>query len=335
MPLTDLNLDELHDYRPEVFEPADFDAFWLDTLSEARSAAGEVPAVPIANKLAGIDTFDLTYPGYGGSPVRGWLHVPKGVSGPLPTVVQYLGYSGGRGFPFSHLKWVQAGYAHVVMDTRGQGWAAGGHSVTPDSAVQAGTNHAPGFMTSGITDPHTYYYRRVLTDAARLLEVARDHEAVDSERIVVTGVSQGGGIALAVAGFAGLLGIELAGVAPDVPFLCHFRRGVDISPTDPYREIARYLAGWRAHADAAFNTLGYMDGVNFGRRATAPALFSVALMDDICPPSTVFAAYHAYGTAAVTPPPKRIEVYPFNGHEGGEDHHVDAQLDWLADRLIR
>ena len=55
-----------------------------------------------------------------------------------------------------------------------------------------------------------------------------------------------------------------------------------------------------------------MDGLNFAPRATAPALFSVGLMDEICPPSTVFAAYNHYAG------PKDIRVWSFNGHEAGE-----------------
>ena len=58
-------------------------------------------------------------------------------------------------------------------------------------------------------------------------------------------------------------------------------------------------------------TLSYFDGAVLARSAKAPALFSVGLMDDICPPSTVYAAFNAYGG------PKEIREYPFNDHEGG------------------
>jgi cephalosporin-C deacetylase len=54
-------------------------------------------------------------------------------------------------------------------------------------------------------------------------------------------------------------------------------------------------------------------------------LFSVALQDDVCPPSTVYAAYNAYGG------PRQIIEYPFNDHEGGEGFQRQAQLGWLAD----
>jgi len=73
-----------------------------------------------------------------------------------------------------------------------------------------------------------------------------------------------------------------------------------------------------------FNTLAYFDGMHFAPRATSPALFSVALMDDTCPPSTVFAAYNQYAG------PKEITVWPYNGHEGGETFQSIEKLRFLA-----
>ena len=328
MAMFDLPLADLQSYRPEVAEPADFDTFWSSTLQEARSVDLAATAVPVDNKLALVDSYDLTYAGAGGTPVRAWLHVPAGTTEPLPTVVQYHGYSRGRGLAHSSTLWAQAGYAHLVMDTRGQGWRAGGSSETADADPAAGTNHAPGFMTVGILDPATYYYRRVYTDAVRLLEVTQDHPLLDARRVLVTGGSQGGGLALAAAGLAPLAGIDLVGAAPDVPFLCHFERAVSLVDSHPYGEIVQYLAGWRQHVTQAFATLSYFDGVNFARRAQCPALFSVGLMDTVCPPSTVYAAFNHYAHAE-----KQIEVYPFNNHEGGEDHQTARQLDWFAERF--
>jgi len=135
-------------------------------------------------------------------------------------------------------------------------------------------------------------------------------------------------IAMAVLAAAGLVP-DLLGVMPDVPFGCHFRRAVDVSNREPYTEITTYLSVHRQHAAAAFRTLSYLDGVSFARRATAPALFSVGLMDPICPPSTVYAAYNHYGELAGGVD-KNIEVYPFNEHEGGGGHQFSRQLPWLT-----
>jgi cephalosporin-C deacetylase len=49
-------------------------------------------------------------------------------------------------------------------------------------------------------------------------------------------------------------------------------------------------------------------------------------MDDICPPSTVFAAYNHYAG------PKEMRVWPFNRHEGGESFQNEAKLQFLQQR---
>ncbi|PSK66886.1 Cephalosporin-C deacetylase [Micromonospora sp. MH33] len=173
------------------------------------------------------------------------------------------------------------------MDTRGQGsgWSRGD---TPDLAG-AGPQ-APGMATRGIEDPRRYYYRRFLTDAVRAVDAARRLPAVDPGRVAVLGHSQGGGAALAAAALVP----DLRAAVAYVPFLCDIPRAVTVTDAHPYREIRDYLAVHRDREEAALRTLGYVDGVAFARRAGVPARLSVALMDEIVPPSTVFAAVNAY-----------------------------------------
>ncbi|MDN5726735.1 MAG: acetylxylan esterase [Propionibacteriales bacterium] len=330
MPLFDLPADKLAEYRPDLPVPEDLERFWRETIAEAREHDVMIGCDEINNRLRLVDTYDLTYAGFDGAPIRAWLHLPTGATEPLPTVISYCGYSGGRGFPFDDTVFAQAGYAQLIMDTRGQSYYQGGWAATPDPWPRAGVNHAPGWMTSGISDPREYYYRRVFTDGLRLLEAARSLPQVDNNRIAITGRSQGGGITLAVAGLAGLHDIPLVGAAPDVPFLCDFPRATTITGHAPYSEISTYLKGFRDHHDQAYATLSHFDGAILGRWATAPALFSVGLMDPSCPPSTVYAAYNWYGDKVSD---KQIEIYPHNEHDGGGSYQVLASLDWLAERL--
>ncbi|MGC9500161.1 acetylxylan esterase [Streptomyces sp. WG7] len=320
MPLTDLPLAQCLALRPDLDEPADLDAFWDQTLSEARTHATPPVFTPVETGLTQVTTYDATVPGFAGEPVRGWLHLPAGASGPLGCVVEYLGYGRGRGLPHEQVLWANAGYAHFIMDTRGQGWSTAGGD-TPDTAALNGT--VPGFLTRGVESPHDHYYRRVFTDAVRCVDAVRAHPAVDPDRVAVTGVSQGGGIALAVAGLVP----GLAGVLPDVPFLCDIRRAASITGLPPYTEVAEYLRLHRDRTETVFTTLSYVDAALLAARATAPALFSIAMMDEVCPPSTCFAAYHRYGG------PKDLRVYEFNGHEGGGGHHRRAQLARLRELL--
>jgi cephalosporin-C deacetylase len=321
VPYADLPIEQLRTYRSTVTEPGDLDAFWAHTLTETQGFPLGATFTAMDNGLTEVESYDVTFAGFGGAPIKAWLHMPVRYREPLPAVVEYIGYGGGRGLAHERILWAVAGYAHLVMDTRGQGsgWSVGN---TPDPG--AGSAPAqPGSMTDGILDPETYFYRRVYADAVRAVEAARAHPAVDARRVAVTGASQGGGITLAVAGLVP----DLAAVAPDVPFLCDFPRAISVTDRDPYTEIVRYLRIHRDHLERALRTLSYVDGVILAGRATAPALFSVGLMDPICPPSTVYAAYNAYAG------PCDILEYPYNEHEGGQAFHDVAKLRWMAARL--
>jgi cephalosporin-C deacetylase len=314
MAFFDLSWEQLQQYRPERVEPADFDAFWQRTLAEARAAARPPAIAPYDARLQLVECFDVTFSGFGGHPVRAWLTLPRARQGRLPAVVEFIGYGGGRGFPTDWLVWPAAGCAYMVMDTRGQGsaWSKG----DTEDPGPAGTPQFPGFMTRGVLDPETYYYRRVMTDAARAVETVREHPEVDSTRIAVTGGSQGGGLALAAAALVP----EVAAAMPDVPFLCHYRRATEITAANPYEEISKYLAVHRDHEERVFRTLSYFDGVNFAPRIRAKTLVSIGLMDEICPPSTVMAAYNHLACE------RSLRVYRYNHHEGGGAFHLQEKL---------
>lgn len=326
MPQFDLPLDELAGYRPRLPEPEDLDEFWEDTISDARVVRRPTRRTRVDTGMVVIDTWDVEFSGFGGHGIYAWLHLPR-IARPSTgsgLVVEFVGAGGGRGLPHEPSLWASAGYGHLIVDNRGQGsgWRAGDTS-DPMSAEE-GTPSFPGFATRGILSPHTHYYRRLYTDAVLAIDAARELDEVDPDRVIVEGISQGGGVALAVSGLVP----GLAGVMAEVPYLCDFPRGVAIAGP-PYSEIAGYLAMHRDNADQAFRTLSYLDAAVLARRATAPALFAAALMDTTTPPSTVFAAHNSYGGNA------EMVVYPFNGHEGGGSHHSRRKLAFVADRFGR
>ncbi|PJJ61894.1 acetylxylan esterase [Compostimonas suwonensis] len=301
---TDIPLPGLEVYRSSQLEPEDFLQFWASTVADSRTHDVDVVLERVDTGLETVDVYDVTFSGFGGHRIRGWLRIPAGANEPLPAVVEFAGYGGGRGHAIENLFWASSGFAHLHMDSRGQGsgWSLG---ATPDP-VGSGP-HAPGMWTQGIESPESYYYRRLYTDGVRAVDAARTLPAIDPRRVSVVGVSQGGGAAIAV----GALAPEVQAVVALVPGPSDFPRSLALNDRYPWREVTDYLAVHRGSVAQVERTLAYFDAVNFARHATAPARFSVGLMDPVVLPSSVFGAYNAY-TA-----PKGIAVWPYNGHEGG------------------
>ncbi len=324
--LAELPPDALRATQGLCRTPADLRQSWQDTLSASREV-GEPPSVRHTETgLSLVRTDAVEFSGWGGHRINAWLHTPAaatagahGADVPV-VVVQFPGYGGGRGLAHQVPLWTLAGYACLSMDVRGQGseWGAG------DTADPVGSAPSfPGFLTRGLLDGDGGYYRRVITDAVRAVDAVADLPRLAGARVVVAGASQGGGLALAAAGLCA----NVAAVLVDVPFLCDFRRAVEVATTRPYAELRSFLAVRSDVVEEAFAALDYVDAAILGSTAQAPALFSVAMMDEVCPPSTVYAAYNRYGG------PKEVVEYPYGDHAGGGPRHEQRQLAWLTDRL--
>jgi len=314
---SDLRGAELLAYTSSQLEPSDFDSFWRGTLEDARLHDSRLVIERVFSPVNSVQIYDCSFSGYNGEQIRGWLRRPHESGEKLPVLVEFVGYGGGRGIAEDNLFWASAGYVHLQMDTRGQGgtWSPGS---TPDLSISG--PRVPGMMTSGIESRDSYYYRRLITDAVRAVDAVLTLDQIDSERVVTLGVSQGGGLALAVAG----LHSAVTDMVAYVPFLCDFPRAITITDRDPYKEISRLLSVIRDQESEIARTLSYFDGVNFAKRSQASAQFTAGLMDDVCPPSTVVAAFNAYKG------PKEIRLFPHSGHEHSIDEDVET---WTRLRL--
>ena len=171
-------------------------------------------------------------------------------------------------------------------------------------------------MTRGIADRDTYYYRRLYVDAVRAVESAAEHPLVDADRIGVAGHSQGGGLSIAA---SALLPERVRVCHAGMPFLCGIRRSLEVAGEPPYTEIVEYLRLQPQLAEAALATLDHIDCAHLAWRVRARSLWCVGLMDPICPPSGVFAAFHAL------PAEKEIAVFPYSEHEIPQVH-AERQL---------
>lgn len=117
----DLPLDQLRIYIAESDEQPDCDDFSASTLTAARSHQSSAHYDQFDAGLPEVTTCDVRFAGYGGTPIAGWLVLPRHRTGSMPCIVEFMGYGAGRATVYSHLRYAAAGYAHFVMDSRGQG----------------------------------------------------------------------------------------------------------------------------------------------------------------------------------------------------------------------
>lgn len=311
MPNFDKPLEELVTYDPPTTKEPDFDDFWRETLAESAATPLNFEMTKVEFPAMGVKLYEIFYDGWRGARICGWYMVPEGRSGPYPALIHYHGYSGSKSEAYHYMMWALQGYAVLAVDTRGQS----GKSTDPGTYSGG---HIKGWMTKGILDPKEYYYRGAYIDCVRAIDVACERPEVDSEHIGITGMSQGGGLTLAVAG----LDQRPVVAIPEMPYLCHYRRAVHMAVRMPYLEISDYIRKYPEAAEQVWRTLSYCDNLNLADRITCPVLMDVGLLDDICPPSSIYAVYNKIMA------PKEMCVFPFHNHEVVETHWL-TKLRWV------
>ena len=303
-------------YLPPLTRPADLDAFWEEARAQSRAAPLAATRAKVAFPCRGVDVYDLTYEGLDRTVVHGWLLVPALFGrGPFPCLVHYHGLGGDRGRPADFLPWILLGAAVVSVDCRDQGGLTG-------SAGAWSSGSMGQFHVRGILNPREAYLRSLYTDALRAIDVACRQPEIDPARLVVEGGSQGGGMAMAMVALDPRPILALA----DVPTYSNLTERV-LTGAGGFASVADYLKRYPEHTERCLTTLSYFDTMNFADRIRASVYASVGGRDPVCPAKCFFATYNRVTS------PKAVEIYPFNGHEGGGSRHFERKLVRLRDAL--
>jgi cephalosporin-C deacetylase len=309
MPLTfDFPLEKLYTYQGLNPKPADLDAYWDKALSEMRALDPEIELVPAEFQVPFAECFHMYFTGVGGARVHAKLVRPKSAKTPHPAVLMFHGYTGDSGDFSDKLAYVAAGFTVAALDCRGQG------GLSKDSGgVSGNTQH--GHIIRGLDDalngqPEKLLYRQIFLDCAQMAKIVMEMPDVDPKRVGATGGSQGGALTVACIG----LEPRIQRAAPVFPFLSDYKRVWDMDQAkDAYSELKEFFRHFdprHEKEDAIFEKLGYIDIQFLAPRIKSNVLWTIGLMDTICPPSSQFAAYNKITSQ------KAMLMYPDFGHEG-------------------
>lgn len=311
MPVVDLSLEELKAYKGINPKPDDFDSYWSAAQDELAAVDPEIELIEAAFEYPGLECFHLRWTGVGGARIYAKYLRPAAERQNGAAIVRFHGYSMHSGSWMSHAGLAASGYHVFAMDCRGQGGLS-------DDNTQITGNTRFGHIVRGLSDsPEKLYYRQVFLDTVQLARIAMDTEGVDPDRVGADGGSQGGGLSLACAA----LEPRIAAAAVRFPFLSDYRRVWEMDLIDKaYKELVYWFKRFdprHLKEDEVFLRLGYIDIQHLADRIRCPVRMATGLMDDVCPPSSQFAAWNRITSE------KELAVYPDFGHEYLPGHDDD------------
>jgi cephalosporin-C deacetylase len=289
--------------NPAQERPQDFDQFWQAKLKQLEA----VPANPkLERQEAGkpeLDYFKISMDNIWGTRINGQLARPKtGEKLPAMLIVQWAGV-----YP------LQKSWA---TDRAAEGWLVLNiiaHDLPisePESFYQEqSSGPLKDYPAIGNDDRETSYFLRMYLSCYRGAQFLTERPDWDGRTLVVTGGSQGGLQSLVTAA----IHPRISGVMACVPAGC-----------DLNGPAAGRLPGWPMwynqtngkDENKVRSAARYYDVVNFASRIKCPVLIGVGLIDTVCPPPGVFAAFN------LIQGPKEIVVLPVAEH--GEKNHSHA-----------
>lgn len=299
---------------PAAILPADFSGFW-------NKAKAELAGVPLDARMTllpdrcteKVNVYHVNIQNYGNSRLYGILCLPK-AEGKYPAILRVPG-AGVRPYG-GDIATAEKGFITLEVGIHGI-------PVTMDPWVYAslGQGALSNYWNYNMDSRDRFYYKRVYLGCVRANDFLASLPQYDGAHLGVTGGSQGGA-----------LSIVTAALDTRVRYLASFYPALS--------DVTGYLqgraGGWPHYFDTAnlaFNnkkekieTLGYYDVVNFARQLKIPGMYSWGFNDEVCPPTSIYAAYNEIKA------PKQLYLALETGHWTYKEQ--DEKLSsWLQEKL--
>mgnify|MGYP001289200582 FL=1 len=270
-------------YAPEQLQPvtklpADFRDYWAKTLEEAR----KTPLNPLMTLLPerctetdNVYQVSFQTKAWGGR-FYGILSIPK-KEGKYPALLRVPG-AGVR--PYAGDTYTAPGKV-ITLEVGIHGIPVTMQQSVYDALAGGALSN---YWTFGRDSRDASYYNRVVVGALRAVDFICSLPQYNGKALGVTGSSQGGALSVITAA----LDSRVTFLAAVHPALC-----------DHEAFFKKRACGWPhyfyyygAPDEKQLETVRYYDTANFARLLNVPGWFSWGYNDEVCPPTSMYAAYN-------------------------------------------
>ena len=298
--------------RPVSRLPDDFQSYWSETLRKAR----ELPLNPLMTLLPErcTETDNVYQVSFqtkpGGGRFYGILSIPK-KEGKYPALLRVPG-AGVR--PYTGDTYTAPGRV-ITLEVGIHGIPVTMQQSVYDALANGALSN---YWTFRRDDRDAIYYNRVIVGVLRAVDLICSLPQFDGKTLGVTGSSQGGALTIITAA----LDSRVTFLAPVHPAMC-----------DHEAFFEKRACGWPHYFlyyggadDKVRQTVRYYDTANFARFIKVPGWYSWGYNDEVCPPTSMHAAYNLIEA------PKELHPYLETGHYWYQEQW-DAWQAWIRKQL--
>jgi len=176
------------------------------------------------------------------------------------------------------------------------------------------------YWVTNLDDKDNYYFKRVYLGCVRAVDFIESLDSFNGEDIAVTGGSQGGALSIITAGLDDRIGY-LAAFFPALSDLTGYLHGRAGGWPHMFRD------GFSNKSEKV-ETSKYFDVVNFARFVKVPGWYSWGYNDNVCPPTSMHAAYNVISA------PKELHLFQETAHWTFPEQQ-EQKNKWLYEKLLK
>lgn len=296
--------------QPSTTLPADFQAFW----ERGKQDLAKVEMKPVMKLVPErcTDKVDVYHVGINNikGKVYGILCRPK-AEGKYPAILHVPG-AGIRPY-FGDIVGAEKGFITFQIGIHGIPV-----NLDPGVYTDLAAGALEGYPVANMDDKDFYYYKRVYLGCVRAVDFIESLGCFDGKTIGVTGGSQGGA-----------LSVITAGLDSRIDYLAAFYPAL----SDLTGYLNERAGGWPHMFKNAFTnkpekveTSKYYDVVNFARFVKVPGWYSWGYNDNVCPPTSMHAAYN------LIPGKKELHIFQETQHWTFPEQN-EQKNNWLYQQL--